>query len=168
MTSGRLFSQAVALFGIALAVCSCAANPPTQAQPPDRPEIMSSTTPPPGLTDQIIGQRYPPMSLTKRAEAAEYGYSEKVPIAVGGGFPDGADKVYSYLNSLKGPQGQKIHYSRIGTCCSFKAPDSPFDGTGLLEVYEITYDGLSKPTRLYFNWYGAPDPQIPVGLTAAQ
>jgi hypothetical protein len=117
------------------------------------------------MIDEVIGRRFPPMSLNKHAESANYGYSEKVPVAVGGGFSEGEHNVYRYLNALAGPQGQIIHYTRVGTCCAFKTPGARFDGTGLLEVYEVTYEGLPKPHRLYFNWYGAADPQIPVGLT---
>ena len=64
-----------------------------------------------------------------------------------------------------GPAGQEVHYTRIGTCCTFKTPNSPFEGEGLLEVYEITYEG-GKPQRLYFNWYDSADLYIPKGLTA--
>lgn len=116
----------------------------------------------------MMGRRFPPMNLTKRAESTDYGYSEKTPVAVGGGFSEGEPNVYRYLNALAGPQKQVMHYTRVGTCCVFKTPDSPFDGTGLLEVYEVTYEGLPKAKRLYFNWYGAADPQIPVGLTVTQ
>jgi len=156
-----------AFFGVALTAWSGTPNAWAQPQAPAQPQITSSSIAP-EITDEMIGRRFPPMSLTKRAESADYGYSEKIPVAVGGGFSEGGHNVYRYLNALAGPQGQKIHYTRIGTCCAFKTPDSPFDGTGLLEVYEVTYDGSSKPNRLYFNWYGAADPQIPVGLTMIQ
>jgi hypothetical protein len=167
MRSGQFISLPVALFWIALSSSPCVSDASPQAPTPAQPEITSSSQAV-GITEEMIGRRFPPMSLTKHAESAEYGYSEKYPIAVGGGFPDGGHKVYGYLNALAGPEGQKVHYTRIGTCCFFKAPDSPFDGNGLLEVYEVTYDGQSKPSRLYFNWYGPPDPLIPVGLTTTQ
>lgn len=38
-------------------------------------------------------------------------------------------------------------------------------GGGLLDVYEITYDGLDKPIELYINMYDYNDPMIPVGFT---
>src|SRR4051794_1574718 len=160
-------SLAAALFGVALIAWSSTSNAWAQPQAPAQPEITSSSTAS-GKIDEMIGRRFPPMSLNKHAESADYGYSEKVPVAVGGGFSEGGHNVYRYLNALAGPQGQIIHYTRVGTCCAFKTPDARFDGTGLLEVYEVTYEGLPKPNRLYFNWYGAADPQIPVGLTTPQ
>lgn len=167
MKAIRISLLATALFGVALFVWSSTSNCSAQPQAPAKPEITSSSTAS-GITEEMIGRRFPPMSLSKRAESDNYGYSEKVPIAVGGGFSEGGHNVYRYLNALAGPQGQRIHYTRVGTCCAFKTPDSPFQGTGLLEVYEVTYDGLPKANRLYFNWYGAADPQIPIGLTTTQ
>jgi hypothetical protein len=106
------------------------------------------------------------MRLTKRAEADTYGYTSDHPVVVGGGFADGKAATYSYLNALLGPEGQKLHYKRLGTCCFFKTPNSPFGDTAPLEFFEVTYDGLAEPKRLYFNWYDAADPLIPVGLNA--
>jgi hypothetical protein len=60
-----------------------------------------------------------------------------------------------------------IKYQRVGTCCPFKSPNSPFDGEALLEVYEITVPGGGQPKRLYFNWYDEGEVLIPVGLSAA-
>jgi len=91
----------------------------------------------------------------------------KVPIAVGGGFGEGGHNVYRFLNGLAGPKGEVVHYSRVGTCCSFKSADSPFGGRAVLEVYEIQYQGLAKPARLYFNWYGKAHVLVPVGFAAA-
>lgn len=126
MKAIRLISLAPALFGVALIAWYSTSIASTQPQAPD--QITSSSTAS-GITAEMIGRRFPPMSLAKRAESADYGYSEKTPVAVGGGFAEGGHNVYRYLNALKGPQEQRIHYTRVGTCCAFKAPDAPFDGT---------------------------------------
>ena len=132
----------------------------------------SAQKPPPTLSttrssvpEEAIGQQFGTMSLTVVATSSDYGYSQKTPVQVGGGFGDGGHNTYRYLNALLGPQGQPVHYTRIGTCCPFKTPNSPFEGEGILEVYEITYEG-GKPARLYFDWYDSGDLSIPVGLTA--
>jgi hypothetical protein len=106
------------------------------------------------------------MTLTSRATDASYGYSEKKPIPVGGGFGEGGHNAYRYLNSLLGPAGEVVRYKRVGTCCSFKTANSPFGDSALLEVYEIEYEGISKPVRLYFNWYDPGAILIPSGFTA--
>ena len=57
-------------------------------------------------------------------------------------------------------------YVRIGTCCKFKTDNSPL-GSGLLDQYEVSYDGLVEPVILYLNMYD-PDPdnkiQAPKGF----
>ncbi len=35
----------------------------------------------------------------------------------------------------------------------------------MLDVYEITYDGLSTPLKIYVNMYERSDALIPRGLT---
>jgi hypothetical protein len=167
MKAIRISSLTATLFAVTLIAWSGTSNTSAQPQAPAQPEITSSSKAS-GITDEMIGRRFPPMNLTKHATSADYGFSEKLPVAVGGGFDEGGHNVYRYLNALAGPQGQRMHYTRVGTCCAFKTPDAPFEGTGLLEIFEVTYDGLTTAKRIYFNWYGAADPQIPVGLTTAQ
>jgi len=153
---GRL--GALIKLGIAnVLVLGCAHH--AEAPPP----IVSSTQS--SITAEMIGRRFPPMALDSSASEPSYGYSQALPVIVGGGFGEGSRNTYRYLNALLGPAGQTIHYTRVGTCCSFKTPNSPFDGSALLEVYEIGYDGW-EARRLYFNWYDAGKPLIPVGLTA--
>lgn len=146
----------------------CASTHRTQAPAsPTKPETLSSIQYGGGITEEMIGQRYGVTSLTGKATSPDYGYSDKIPVRVGGGVGEGAHNTYRYLNALLGPKSQKVHYTRIGTCCPFDSPNSPFGGKALLEVYEITYDGSPAPARLYFNWYDSGDILIPVGLTAA-
>jgi len=105
------------------------------------------------------------MLLEATAKDEKYGYSEKMPILVGGGFGKGSGSTYKFLNALLGPKSEVVHYTRIGTCCSFKTKNSPFGDEGLLEVYEIRFEG-GTAKRLYFNWYDSGTPMIPLGLTA--
>src|SRR6266567_7393431 len=98
MISFHYNSLVTAAFGIALAVSSSASTSLPEIQSPAPPEISSSSSTS-GISEEMMGRRYPPMKLTKHAESAEYGYSEKIPIAVGGGFSDGSHNVYRYLNA---------------------------------------------------------------------
>jgi hypothetical protein len=116
----------------------------------------------------MIGSQYPPMAIKGQAKDSGYGYSEKLAIRLGGGFSEGSKNTYRFLNALLGPQGQKVHYERVGTCCGFKTANSPFGDSALLEVWEISYEGAKRPSRLYFNWYDEGEVLVPVGLTAAK
>jgi len=108
------------------------------------------------------------VARSKQASSDDYGFTETDPVLIGGGFSTGSHNIYSFLNALRGPQGQKVHYTRLGSCCPFKTQNSPLGGTGLLELYEVTYDGLDQPRRLYFNWYDAKEPMIPVGFSVVR
>jgi hypothetical protein len=114
----------------------------------------------------MIGRGRGAMKLGRSATDAEYGYSERLPIKVGGGFGSGSERTYQYLNALRGPAGEAVRYDRIGTCCPFKSPSSPFDGEALLEVYAVAIAG-GAPKRLYFNWYDEGEVLVPVGFSAA-
>lgn len=147
--------------GLCCAILAFSAGCSSSAQKPP-PTLSTSRS---NVSEEAIGHQFGTTPLTAVATSADYGYSQKIPVQVGGGFGDGSRNTYRYLNALLGPTGQPVHYTRIGTCCPFKTPNSPFEGEGILEVYEITYDG-GKPARLYFDWYDSGDVSIPVGLTA--
>jgi hypothetical protein len=94
-----------------------------------------------------------------------YGVSDQNPIMLGSKEGRSPAKVlYSYLDRLRGPKGEKVTYSRIGTCCEFETPRGLFGEKGVLEVWEVTYDGLSKPTKLFINVYDSGKVLPPFGL----
>jgi hypothetical protein len=142
----------------------------TTTTPNEEPPIGSSTTSVvngQAITDEMIGRSRGEMSLSRTAGSDAYGWSQMMPVKVGGGFGEGSNRTYQFLNTLRGPNGEDVHYDRVGTCCPFKSPKSPFeDGGALLEVYVVSYKGLETPRRLYFNWYDDGEMMIPKGLTA--
>jgi hypothetical protein len=150
---------------------SCSSAPKTAASKNPEPAVLSNTSMSAGgfvITDEMIGRRRGTMHLSRTATDPAYAYSERLPVMVGGGFGEGSDRTYKYLNSLLGPKGEAIKYSRVGTCCPFKSPNSHFEGGGaLLEVYEVSIPGAA-PMRLYFNWYDEGEVLVPVGLSAVQ
>ncbi len=97
----------------------------------------------------------------------DYGYAEANPIKVGG-FAEGRgpSNERKYLNRLRGPDGQRIEYERRGSCCPFETAEAPL-GTGLLDMYKITYDGLSEPIILYLNFYDSETLKAPKGFGLA-
>lgn len=92
-------------------------------------------------------------------EPSGYGYTPEDPIKVGGG-PQGERE---YLEYMRGPEGQRLRFHRLGSCCAFKDPSLPFGG-GLLDMYEVTYEGLEKPVTLYLDMYRLEEPRAPVGF----
>jgi hypothetical protein len=95
-----------------------------------------------------------------------YGYTERNPIKVGGVQSGPANERY-YLNNLTGPNGETISFNRKGSCCAFDSPNG-FMGKGLLDMYEVTYDGLSTPVILYLNMYDKGDLKAPKGFRYRQ
>jgi len=97
-----------------------------------------------------------------------YGYSKNNPIKVGGARENAgplSERIYLYM--LKGPGGQRIRFTRRGSCCPFSSPNG-FNGTGLLDIYIITYEGATKPIVLYINMYDYEPTMAPVGFTYIQ
>lgn len=94
-----------------------------------------------------------------------YGYSENNPIKVGQN-ESGPRNERRFLNGLLGPNGEPIAYTRVGSCCPFKTPNGLFDNSGMLDKYQLTWQGQMQPVTLYINLYDEGDLLIPVGLTA--
>jgi hypothetical protein len=92
----------------------------------------------------------------------EYGYSQKDPIKVGG-FSEGPKNERNYLNSLSGPNGERIWFNRSGSCCQFETKNSPYGG-GMLDVYKVTYEGKKDTVTLYLNMYDKATLKAPKGF----
>ena len=114
-----------------------------------------------------------PMRLAGVSNDPKYGVTSEKPIRVGGGFAEGSANQIKYLQSLRGPNGEKIKFKRTGSCCMFVTPngiqttttDGKTVGVGLLDQYEVTYKGLDKPIVLYLDLYDYETPQAPMGFT---
>lgn len=106
--------------------------------------------------------------LTVVSDDDTYGYSEKNPIKVGGAKnSSGPANERKFLNALLGPDGQIVTYVRTGSCCMFKTPHGLM-GAGLLDKYEVKYEGLENPVILYINMYDKGDLKAPKGFTFRQ
>jgi len=165
MTTHRAYTRLRLITAIALsAVGACTSHNGSTSASTASTQILSSTHA--NTTDEMTGRRFPPLRLSGPSPATPYGYSPETAIKVGGGFGEGSHRTYGFLNALTGPRGEPVHYFRIGTCCEFKTPNSPFDGAALLEVYDVTVEGSSTARRLYFNWYDSGDLWAPSGFTS--
>jgi hypothetical protein len=68
------------------------------------------------------------------------------------------------LNALAGPNGEKITFTKLESCCPFPTKRSEM-GAGFLDVYELKWVGQKKPILLYLNIYEKGILMVPVGLT---
>ena len=103
--------------------------------------------------------------VTEYTNDKKYGYDSNYPINVF--FKNTNDENLNatrFLNALAGPKGEEIFYIKMETCCPFPSKRTDM-GAGLLDVYEISWKGQSKPVRLYLNIYEKGYLYIPVGFT---
>ena len=101
--------------------------------------------------------------------SGEYGFSESNPILVGslGGRSPVANQ-HLYLGRLRGPDGQRVRYERLGSCCAFPSPNALVGDAGMLDHYLVTYDGLAHPLSLYLDMYDPGEVRAPLGFTLAE
>jgi len=90
-----------------------------------------------------------------------YGLTKENAVPIGGGPMYVAAREQRYLNALRGPAGQTLRYKRAGSL-----PKSAADMT-ILDLYEVTYDGLEKPISLYLDAYHFWEQRAPMGFTCA-
>jgi len=113
-----------------------------------------------------LNGEYNSFIITKKATDKKYAYNENYPVNVGfTTLEDGANNQTRFLNALSGPKGEKISYKLVDTCCPFPTKRSDM-GAGMLDIFEITYEGQTKPILLYINKYERGELLIPMGLTA--
>ena len=96
-----------------------------------------------------------------------YGTTEANPILVGAESADGGPaRERAYLSTLRGPEFQPVSFTRLGSCCPFETPLSTWGG--LLDMYEVTYEGLDEPVRLYLNMYDPGEARPPEGFVQVE
>ncbi|MCP3136845.1 fibril protein [Pyxidicoccus xibeiensis] len=91
-------------------------------------------------------------------ELLSYGFDPRDPVRVGWGNQG----VLAFLELLRGPQGQRIAWRRVGPCCEADASPSRAPS---LEVFEVTYEGLATPVRLYLDPHHGDAIYAPQGFT---
>ncbi|MNV79152.1 hypothetical protein D3C71_1726890 [compost metagenome] len=107
-------------------------------------------------------------SITQFAKDKKYGYDPDYPINI---FYQNTNNEalneVRFLNALAGPNGEKITFHRLETCCPFPTKRSNM-GAGFLNVYELKWEGQKKPVKLYLNIYEKGILMVPMGLRLKQ
>ena len=95
----------------------------------------------------------------------KYGYDQDYPINI---FFESTRNVtinqQRFLNALAGPKGEKINYAKLESCCPFPTKRSDM-GAGLLDVFELKWEGQKSPVVLYLNIYEKGVLMVPFGLS---
>lgn len=91
--------------------------------------------------------------ITETSKDKNYGYDQDYPVNLGFLSYKMAEKnVQRYFDALTGPKGEKLTYTKVDTCCPFPSKRTDV-GAGLLDIYEVTWEGLAEPVRIYINLY---------------
>lgn len=103
--------------------------------------------------------------ITEYSKDKKYGFEPDYPVNVF--FRDANDENLNakrFLNALAGPNGEKITYTKIESCCPFPTKRVAI-GAGFLDIYELTWKGQSEPIKIYLNIYERGYLLVPVGLS---
>jgi len=103
--------------------------------------------------------------LTAYSKDKKYGYDPDYPINVF--YKNTKDENLNaerFLNALAGPNGEKISFTKLESCCPFPTKKSEM-GAGFLDVYELKWEGQNSPIRLYLNIYERGYLLVPMGLS---
>lgn len=103
--------------------------------------------------------------ITQYATDPKYGFDRDYPINVF--YRNSKDESINqvrFLNALAGPNGEKIFYKKIESCCPFPTKKSEM-GAGFLDVYEVSWIGQKRPLLLYMNIYEKGALMVPVGFS---
>jgi len=112
-----------------------------------------------------LNEAYNSFVITKKATDKKYGYNENYPVNVGfTTLEDGSNNQIRFLNALAGPNGEKISFKLVDTCCPFPTKRSDM-GAGMLDIFEITYENQTKPILLFINKYEKGEIMIPMGFS---
>ena len=104
-------------------------------------------------------------TITLFSSDKKYGYDPDYPVNIF--YQNTRNEALNesrFLNALAGPNGEKITFTRLETCCSFQTKRSDM-GAGFLNVYELKWDGQKKPVKLYLNIYEKGILMVPMGLS---
>lgn len=103
--------------------------------------------------------------ITAYSKDKKYGYDKDYPINVF--YQNTRDESINqerFLNALAGPNGEKITFKKLESCCPFPTKKTEL-GAGFLDVYEIKWEGQKKPLLLYMNIYEKGLLMVPMGLS---
>lgn len=103
--------------------------------------------------------------LTEYSKDKKYGYDPDYPVNVF--YKNSKDENLNaerYLRALAGPNGEKITFIKLESCCPFPTKRSEMGG-GFLDIYQLQWEGQKSPVKLYVNIYERGYLLVPMGLS---
>lgn len=103
--------------------------------------------------------------LTEYSKDKKYGYDPDYPVNVF--YKDTKNENLNaerYLRALAGPNGEKITFTKLESCCPFPTKRTEM-GAGFLDIYELRWEGQKNPIKIYVNIYERGYLLVPVGLS---
>lgn len=103
--------------------------------------------------------------ISEYATDKKYGYDADYPINIGL-ILDTQEEIFVgyFFKGLEGPNGEKINYKKIDSCCPFPTKNNTM-GAGTLGIYEVTFEGSNQKIILYFNSYEKGKVVCPKGFS---
>lgn len=106
--------------------------------------------------------------ITEISNDKKFGYDQDYPVNLGFLPVTTAEiNVQRYFDALTGPEGQKLTYKKTDSCCPFPSKKNDM-GAGILDIYEVTWDGLKEPKLIYINLYEKGKVIAPAGFSIRQ
>jgi hypothetical protein len=104
--------------------------------------------------------------LTETATDSKYGYSEFYPVNLGFSKYENSNNlnVNRFFNAITGPNGEKVTYKIIETCCPFPSKNNKM-GAGTLDLYEIYFNGTLSDKKIYINTFEKGNVVCPKGFS---
>lgn len=103
--------------------------------------------------------------ITEYSKDKKYGYDPDYPVNVF--YKDAKNENLNaerYLRALAGPNGEKITFTKLESCCPFPTKRTEI-GAGFLDIYELRWEGQKEPLKIYINIYERGYLLVPVGLS---
>ena len=119
---------------------------------------VDNTAPSPTLKDNAF-------VLKDYSKDNKYGFDPDYPVNVF--YQSAKDENLNaerYLRALAGPNGEKISFVKVESCCPFPTKRTEM-GAGFLDIYELHWEGQKNPIKLYINIYERGYLLVPVGLS---
>jgi hypothetical protein len=102
--------------------------------------------------------------ITEVSTDKKYGYDQDYPVNIGFLPIQSAEvNVKRYFGALTGPNGETITYERVDSCCPFPSAKNEM-GAGIIDIYEVKWDGLTEPKRIHINLYEKGQVLAPQGF----
>jgi hypothetical protein len=103
--------------------------------------------------------------LTEVSSDKKYGYDQDYPVNLGFLPINSAEiNVKRFFGALAGDNGQKVTYEKVDSCCPFPSLKNEM-GAGIIDIYEVKWEGLKEPKRIYINLYEKGKVMAPQGFT---